>query len=65
MKYKIVRSYLNHPSELVKRGLTLDEAQTHCGNRDTSSSTCTTPEGRARTETKGFWFDGYDVDEKT
>jgi hypothetical protein len=58
--YKIVRSYLNHPSKTIKRGLTLKEAQAHCGDPETSSTTCTKPELIAHTERMGPWFDGYD-----
>jgi hypothetical protein len=58
--YKIVRSYLNHPSKVIKRGLTLKEAQAHCRDSETSSSTCTKPELVTHTELMGPWFDGYD-----
>jgi hypothetical protein len=49
----------NIPTEVIARGLTLREAQEHCQNPETSSSTCTTIEGRRRTEERGPWFDGY------
>jgi len=58
--YKIVRCYLNHPSKVIKRGVTLEEAQKHCGDPETSSSTCTKPELKEITERMGPWFDGYD-----
>ena len=35
------------------------EAQAHCKDPDTSSSTCYTSKARARTKAKGPWFDGY------
>lgn len=59
--YKIVRFYENsdYPSEKVKSGLTLQEAQMHCMDPQTSSKTCTTSVGRARTRRKGNWFEGY------
>lgn len=60
MKYKIVRMFLNHPTVLVKKNVSLEEAQKHCGNPETSSKTCTTEEGKDRTEAFGPWFDGYD-----
>ena len=59
--YKIVRSYLNdHPSIVIKRGLTLKEAQAHCKDTETSSKTCTKLDLIAHTQLKGEWFDGYD-----
>lgn len=58
--YKIVRSYLSHPSTVIKRGLTLAEAQAYCRDPETSSRTCTKPEHIAHTERMGPWFDGYD-----
>jgi len=58
--YKIVRSYLKLPPLVIKRGLTLEEAQAHCKDPETSSSTCTNPELIARTHLTGPWFDGYD-----
>lgn len=45
---------------VVKRGLTLEEAQEHCSDPETSSSTCELPENVERTETYGPWFDGYE-----
>lgn len=61
--YKIVRFYrddddLNHT--VVTRGLTLKQAKAHCYDPDTSSTTCTTPEGQERTRLHGPWFDGYE-----
>jgi hypothetical protein len=61
-KYKIVRSYFN--ADIRKRtiatGLTLEEAQAHCRDPETSSRTCTRPAGKARTRRLGPWFDGYE-----
>jgi len=45
---------------VIKRGLTLEEAQAHCKDPETSSSTCTKPELIAYTHLTGPWFDGYD-----
>jgi hypothetical protein len=46
--YKIVRFYQDHrPSEIIDRGLTLEEAQAHCKREDTHG-----PD----------WFDGYEKD---
>lgn len=48
--YKIIRFYReDKPSKVIKRGLTLEEAQAHCQREDTHG------EG---------WFDGYDVEAK-
>jgi hypothetical protein len=65
--YKIVRTlrdnsdrvkfYKNHT---IKTGLTLKEAQAHCSDPETSSSTCTTKEGILRTNICGPWFDTYE-----
>lgn len=61
--YNIYRYYAdqNIPTETVKRGVTLTEAQKHCNDPESSYSTCTTPEGLRRTEEFGAWFDGYDL----
>lgn len=59
--YKIIRFYMNKDgNRLIKSGLTLEEAQAHCRNPESSSSTCTSPTGKARTRRLGPWFDGYD-----
>ena len=51
MTYKIVRFYaphLNKSSRVIQRGLTLEEAQSHCKDPDTRKA--------------GEWFDGYDAE---
>jgi len=58
--YKIVRHYFNNGNRVIERGLTLEEAQAHCRDPETSSSTATTAKARARTKRYGKWFDGYD-----
>lgn len=59
--YKIVRSYQrDYPSRVIKRGLTLEEAQAHCRDPETSSSTATSYAAKRRTARMGPWFDGYD-----
>jgi hypothetical protein len=62
--YKIVRNYLHHPSRTLPtlRGLTLEEAQTHCKDPETSSRTATSAAARRRTRLYGPWFDGYTTD---
>lgn len=59
--YKVIRFYENSPAgrRVIRRGLTLEEAQAHCQDPETSSSTCTSRVGRARTKRLGRWFDGY------
>jgi len=61
MSYKIVRFYQD-PSKsnrTVQTGLTLEEAQEHCNDPETSSRTCTKPHLVARTRQHGPWFEGY------
>jgi hypothetical protein len=59
--YKIVRGYFDDDleREVIATGLTLEEAQAHCEDPETSSRTATSPEGVARTELHGPWFDRY------
>ena len=57
--YKIVRFYQERGKRTVERGLTLEQAQAHCNDPDTSSRTCTSKAGKARTRRHGAWFDGY------
>jgi len=57
--YKIVRHYMNKSNRVVARGLTLEEAQRHCNDPETSSHTATSAAARKRTRAYGPWFDGY------
>ena len=60
-KYKVIRFYMNHRgNRTIKRDLTLEQAQKHCNDPETSSSTCSSGVGKARTRKLGPWFDGYD-----
>ena len=59
MTYKIVRMYFQGGKRVIERGLTLEQAQVHCSDPETSSTTCTTSVGRRRTTQRGPWFDGY------
>jgi hypothetical protein len=63
MTYKIIRHYQReesrHLRRVVKSGLTLEQAQAHCQDPNTSSRTCTTAEGKRRAAERGPWFDGY------
>lgn len=59
--YKIVRMFKDgRSSRTIKRGLTLAQAQAHCRDPETSSSTATSAKGRRYTKLWGPWFDGYD-----
>jgi hypothetical protein len=39
-KYKIIRFYKDRGSVTIARGVSLEEAQAHCRNKETSSETC-------------------------
>ena len=59
--YKITRNYFDSDRrDTIFTGLTLEEAQEHCYDKQTSSHTCTQAAGLARTEKHGAWFDGYE-----
>jgi hypothetical protein len=66
--YKIIRFFYGYvPLEAerrrprtIKTGLTLKEAQEHCKNPETSSSTCKLAANVRYTKTHGPWFDGYE-----
>ena len=60
-RYAIIRFYQSAGirKRIINKGLTLEAAQAHCDNPDTSSSTCTTAVGNRRTRNIGPWFDGY------
>ena len=65
MLYRIVRFYFNsgrYPRRTVRSGLTLEEAQAHCRDPETSSRTATAPRLRRLTRDRGPWFDGYEED---
>ena len=66
--YCIVRSYFedgvrNNRRRRIKEGLTLEEAQEHCSDPETSSRTCTQDAGIEHTEKYGAWFDGFESEE--
>jgi hypothetical protein len=54
VSYRIIRFRFNGSSKTIKSGLTLEEAQAHCQDPETSGSTCSDESKR------GMWFDGYD-----
>jgi hypothetical protein len=59
--YKIIRMYRDkYTHRTIDTGLTLKEAQAHCSDPETSSSTCTTAAANRTTRRNGPWFDGYE-----
>lgn len=60
--YRIIRFYRDtYPRRrTIDTGLTLAQAQAHCNDPETSSSTATGKTARARTRRLGAWFDGYE-----
>lgn len=59
--YKIVRFYRDGSKRpvTIETGLSLEEAQAHCNDPETSSKTATSKAGKQRTRLHGPWFDGY------
>ena len=57
--YKIVRFTEGRGRRVIKTGLTLEQAQAHCKDPETSWRTATSAEGKRRTRMYGMWFDGY------
>jgi hypothetical protein len=62
--YKIVRLFKNSDARrTMKTGLSLEQAQTHCRDRETSSSTATGKTQTALTRRSGPWFDAYEEEQ--
>jgi hypothetical protein len=63
--YRVVRFYRDKPGKrtTIFTHATLEEAQAHCRDPQTSSSTATGPSAERRTRMYGPWFDGYEKDE--
>ena len=59
-KYNIVRFYFKKGRRVIKSNVTLEEAQEHCSDPETSSNTCTLPRKLQYTKEHGPWFDGYE-----
>ena len=53
-KYQIVRMSFHHGRRIIKTGLSLEEAQAHCRDPETSGSTCSDLSKR------GMWFHGFE-----
>ena len=65
IRYKIVRMFFEgYPNKIIKRGLTLEEAQAWCKDPETSSSTATGEKEKRLRQKYGEWFDGYAEDKK-
>lgn len=61
--YRIVRHFFKGEAQRrgLPSGLTLDEAQEHCKDPETSSKTCRKQSGPlSATDPRGPWFDGYE-----
>lgn len=58
-RYKIVRRFLNGRKRTINTGLTLEQAQAHCQNPETSWTTARSSKARKRTRDNGPWFDSY------
>lgn len=59
--YKVVRFFFSGRRVTVYTHVSLAEAQAHCQDPETSSSTCCSTAGKARTKRSGQWFDTYTV----
>ena len=61
-KYTIMRFYQEDGKRrrVMKKDLTLEEAQAHCRDRETSSRTCESEENVKHKQKHGPWFDGYE-----
>jgi hypothetical protein len=59
--YKIVRQFFqDHRKRTIDTGLALEQAQQHCSDPNTSSTTATSAQATRRTAKYGPWFDGYE-----
>lgn len=59
--YEIVRFFEREDvdNEVIARGQTLEQAQEHCNDPESSYATSTSSHGVHRTADFGAWFDGY------
>lgn len=58
--YKIIRFVFNGKNKIIKTGLSLEEARSHCNDPETSSSTAKSKKSLKITEEFGMWFDGFE-----
>lgn len=60
-RYKIKRLFFKgRRPRTILTGLSLEQAQAHCKNPETSSSTATSAKARRYTRLYGPWFDSYE-----
>lgn len=58
--YKIVRKFKDTGRQYtLYTGVTLEQAQAHCSNPESSSYHCEKPHNRRRTKVHGIWMDVY------
>lgn len=58
--YTVIRFFRDSgQGRVIATGLTLEQAQAHCNDPETSSVTAIGAEGRRRTRRSGPWFDGW------
>lgn len=58
--YKVMRVFQNSDRKTtIRKGLTLEQAQTHCSDPENCSDTCKTEENKKITAEHGPWMDCY------
>jgi|688.fasta_scaffold2624365_1 hypothetical protein len=63
MAYVVKRVFFKSGRKVtIHYNLTKEEAKQHCQDRESSSSSCTSKTGKARTRKYGPWFDSYMLD---
>lgn len=60
--YKIVRYFQSGRKRVIESGVSLEDAQAHCKDPESSSTTCKSSYKKAYTRAHGPWFDGYTED---
>lgn len=60
--YSIIRFFQDGERQELQSGLSLEDAQEHCNDPQTSSRTCTEPALVAMTAERGQWFDGFEAE---
>ena len=60
--YKITRKFFSGDDEILFKGLSLEDAQAHCQDPETSSKTATSTVARVLTAEQGPWFDAYTLE---
>lgn len=64
MPYKIIRFRFEGSNRVIKRGLTLEQAQAHCQRPDTRQAVTKVHQDGSTTE-HVKWFDGYESEVKS